>query len=316
MRNDPHHELEAKIEGHRRRLDILDGKLRDRSTNLNDLHEQLRKLKNNIGDHSITTIAKKADDAEKKLDKTNSRLDKQSAKIAEVRRDLETVHRKVRVSSGLPHADFDTWEQISPETITAIRVGLASTPVPETKLQQLRKQQEGAQKELVQWDRSLETAKLAVQGLTELPPAAERAWRKEARMWFAFRKRGPRPVEVEQRARQQRDEALRAHESATEANHRFKKADHLTRAVIRERVEDAVARDLLFPPWFESALGCFPPREPDRIERWLDAATNLVRYRLVAGVRSRVHPFGERPEESWLAAEYDEVVRHCAGQRR
>ncbi len=41
---------------------------------------------------------------------------------------------------------------------------------------------------------------------------------------------------------------------------------------------------------FEAALGMFPPTEPHRIEPWLVAATDLLRYRLLADVHSPVHP--------------------------
>lgn len=192
MNNDPYRELVAKADRHHQHLGSLEEKLRDRTGNLNDIRDRLRKLETNIGEHSIRTIVNKIDDVAKKLGKTSSRLDDQSAKIAELRRNIETLHRKIRVRSRLPHADFDTWQQeISPEMITSIREGLASTPVSETKLRQLRKKQEGAKKELVQWDESLQTAIRAVRVLTALPPVVERAWRKEARTWLAFRDRGP-----------------------------------------------------------------------------------------------------------------------------
>jgi chromosome segregation ATPase len=144
VNNDPYRELVAKADRHHQRLGSLEEKLRDRTGNLNGIRDRLRKLETNIGEHSIGAIVSKIDDVAKKFVKTSSRLDDQSATIAELRRNIETLHRKIRVSSGLPHADFDTWQQeISPEMITSIREGLASTPVPETKLRQLRKSRKG-----------------------------------------------------------------------------------------------------------------------------------------------------------------------------
>jgi len=317
VNNDPYYELAAKADRHHQRLGTIEEKLRDRSGNLNDIRDRLRKLETNLGEHSIRTILSRIDDAGKKLGTTNARLDKESAKVAELRRNIETLHRKVRVSSGLPRADFDTWQpEISPDLIELIREGLASAPVSEADVRRLHKEQERAKNDLARWDESLRAAVTAARVLTDLPPIAERLWRKEARTWLAFRERGPRPVKDEERARRQRDNAVRAHESATAAAAKSSEADDFTRATIRRRVEDAVAQDLILPGWFESALGQFPPTEPDRIEPWLVVATNLIRYRLLADVRSPMHPFGERPEDSRLAEEYDLVLRRCTDQRR
>lgn len=316
VKNDPYYELTTKIDHHDRRLDTVEQKQRDRSRNLNDIRDRLRKLETNVGEHSLRTVLGKIDDVGKKLGATDSRLDNESTKIAELRRNVEALQRKVRRSGGLPEADFDAWQpEISPEMIKSIRAGLASAPMSEAEVQMLRKKQERAKKELADWDESLQAAIRAARALTDLPPVSERVWRREAQTWLAFHDRGPRPVKNEERARRQRDDAVRAHESATATAAKSREADDLARATIRDRVEEAVARDLILPGWFESALGQFPPTKPDRIEPWLVVATDLIRYRLLADVRSRVHPFGERPDDARLAEEYDQVVRRCTDQR-
>ncbi|MEU0878309.1 hypothetical protein ABZ345_06890 [Lentzea sp. NPDC005914] len=313
MNNDPYLELATKADGHHRRLETIEQKLRDKSGNLSDIRERLRKLETKVGDHSISAVQAKIDTVGTNLRTTDKRLTREAA---ELRRNVEALHRKIRVSSGLPRADFDNWQQeIPPEMIKSILAGLASAPVSAADVQQLRTKQERAKKKLADWDEAQRAAIRAARMLADMPPVAERAWRKEARTWLAFRDRGPRPVKDEERARRQRDDAARAHESAEVVAARSREADNSACETIRERIEEAISRDLILPTWFENALGQFPPTRPERIEPWLVAATNLVRYRLLADFHNQVHPYGERPEDSRLTAEYDQVVRRCAELR-
>ncbi|MEV6716622.1 hypothetical protein AB0M48_31820 [Lentzea sp. NPDC051208] len=317
MRNDPIHNLTETTDDHHRRLDSLETALSTRSDTADKIRKRLHDLEDKVGRHSVQSVLDKVTKVETNLGKADKRLDRQSAKIEHLRLEVTALDRKVRLSGGLPRADFHTWQpDITPEMVQLIRARLAAAPVSEAKVQQLLTKLEQAQDAVTRWDRSREAAILAVKALSELPPAAERAWRKEKQTWFAFRAGGPRPVEEEVRARRQYDEAVHARRAETMALDQSTKADEAACATIRERIEDAVARDLVLPQWFDIALGLFAPGKPERIKPWLDAATRLVRYRLLADVRDPLDPYGDRPHDETLAAEYDRVVRRCSDVRR
>lgn len=315
MINDQIHQLTETSARHFQRIVELEEELGAKKKNLSEVSEQLRKLKKQLGD-DVADVLKNIKKVDKKVGETDSRLDGESAKIVKLRRDVDALHRMVRLSSGLPRADFDTWPEISPQTIQLILARLASKPVPEAEIEQLREKQERARDERVRWDRSLEAAIAAVRVLTELPVGAERLWRREARTWLAFRSSGKRPVEKEEHARRLHHEATLARQAATVAEAKSAAADEAACSVIRERVVGALAKDLVTPQWFDSALGLFPPKEPGHIKPWLDVATRLIRYRLLADVNHHLLPYGDRPPNSKLAGERDEVERLCDGQRR
>lgn len=313
MKDDGLHEL-TETTGHlQRRLDTVERKLSERKGDLKAVGGRLTKLEGKFGAHSIQTVLDKVTEVKKDFDR---RLNAQSGEIVELRRNVDALHRKIRVSAGLPEADFHEWPQISREMIRLIRASLASAPVSPAKVQRLREEHERAQERIIHWDKALQEAVPAARALTELSFDAEGLWRREARMWRAFRRGGARPVDGEAQARQQYEEAVRAQESATVAAAKSAEADRAASAVIRDRVVDALARDFVTPQWFDTALGLFPPKVPDQIEAWLLAATRLIRYRLLAPVRDPLHPYGDRPADSTLAAEYDRVVRDCSNVRR
>ncbi|MDX3659239.1 hypothetical protein PV646_18180 [Streptomyces sp. ID05-26A] len=312
---DPIQQLTQTTGRHLQRIDDLEKELGDKTKTLGDIREQVRKLEKKVGGHSVSDVVKTIEKVDKKAGETSSRMDEASTRIDTLRHDLVTLHRKVRLSSGLPRADFDTWPEISSETIQLILAGLASEPVPEAEIERLRQNQEQAREERERWDQSLKAAITAVHVMTGLPAGAERLWRREARTWSAFRRSGNRPVDKEEHARRRHDEATFARQAAMVAADNSAAANEAVCAVIRERVVDALTRDLVPPQWFDSALGLFPPKEPGQISPWLRVATRLIRYRLLADVGDRLHPYGDRPPDSKLAAERDEVERLCKGQR-
>ncbi|GGM76601.1 hypothetical protein GCM10011609_10610 [Lentzea pudingi] len=316
MKNDPIHELTQTTQHNERRIGSLENTLRVKTGNLSDILKRLGKLETKVGEHSVGLMHKKIGDIDTKLGKTETRLDRESARIVKLRRDVDTLHGMVRLSSGLPQADYDTWPEISSEMIELIRERLAAKPVSEAEIERLRRQQEKARDERLRWDRSLEEAVVAVRALTGLPAGAERLWRKQARTWLAFRGSGERPLAKEEHARREHDEATRVRQAATAAEANAAAADEEACGVIRERVVHALAQSFMPPRWFESALGLFPPKEPGHIKPWLDVATRLIRYRLLAGVTDELFPYGDRPPDSKLAGERDEVERLCDGQRR
>ncbi|RDI34866.1 hypothetical protein [Lentzea flaviverrucosa] len=317
MRNDPIHDLTETIDEHERRLSSIDTALSTRSKTIDEIRRRVRELEDKVGKHSVGSVLDKVKTVETNLGNANKRLDAQSAEIANLRLDVRALSRKVRSSGDLPRADFHTWQpDITPEMVQLIRARLAAAPVSPAKVQQLQTKLEQAQEQVAGWDRSREAAIMAVQAMTELPQGAERAWRKEKRTWSAFRASGSRPTGEEALARHRHDEAVRARRSETVALAQSKEADEAACATIRRRVQDAVAQDLVLPHWCDIALGLFSPGKPDRIKPWLDAATKLIRYRLLADIRDSLHAYGDRPSDETLAAEYDRVVGHCSDVRR
>lgn len=291
--------------------------LHDLKETIGEHHGKLRDLENKVGEHSVQSVVDRVGKVEENLGTTGTRLDSQSADIANLRLDIIALNRKVRLSAGLSRPDFATWQpDITLEMIELIRAGLVAAPVPEAKVQQLWTKLQQAQEEVARWDRSRQAAILAVRALCELPQTAERAWRKEERTWSAFHAGSPRPAGDEVLARRLYNEAVHAQRSKKAALDLSKEADDAACATIRRRVQDAVAQDLVLPHWCDIALGLFSPAKPDRIEPWLDAATKLIRYRLLADIQDSLHAYGDRPSDETLAAEHDRVVQRCSDVRR
>ncbi|ANZ43060.1 hypothetical protein BBK82_27325 [Lentzea guizhouensis] len=84
---------------------------------------------------------------------------------------------------------------------------------------------------------------------------------------------------------------------------------------MRARIEDAVARDLLFPAWFENMLG--PAAPPGRADDWLYTATDVVLYRVLHGIDSPADALGPAPQEQGHRRTlHERLVVECAGYRK
>jgi hypothetical protein len=64
---------------------------------------------------------------------------------------------------------------------------------------------------------------------------------------------------------------------------------------LRSIVADAVGEGALLPAWFTTVLGPIPPAEDTRA--WMDAATQLLAYRVTYGVTDPIVPLGFEPGE-------------------
>jgi hypothetical protein len=64
-------------------------------------------------------------------------------------------------------------------------------------------------------------------------------------------------------------------------------------AALRVRVADAVGEGALLPAWFTSVLGPIPPAEDTR--SWMEAATDLLAYRVTYGVDDPASALGPEP---------------------
>ncbi|GAA3372157.1 hypothetical protein GCM10017744_102530 [Streptomyces antimycoticus] len=71
------------------------------------------------------------------------------------------------------------------------------------------------------------------------------------------------------------------------------RADTKLRTRLRSRLADAISGKDLLPVWFETALGPLPPhRNP---QAWMEAATDLVAYRITYRITDPVVPLGQPP---------------------
>jgi len=130
-------------------------------------------------------------------------------------------------------------------------------------------------------------------------------WRTKYEHWQKFVKAGPRP-EAPDEGGHAKDAAAKSagNEAVAEA-----------RAKIRERIEDAVARDLLFPAWFENILG--PAAPPGKADDWLYTATDVVLYRLLHEVTSPADALGPAPQElGHRRTLHDRLIVECADYRK
>ena len=160
-------------------------------------------------------------------------------------------------------------------------------------------------KAIAEYDRRAHEAIDAAEALTTLPPNAESLWRKKYDNWQKFVKAGERP-EAPDEPGHAKDAAAKSagNEAVAEA-----------RATIRERVEDAVARDLLFPAWFENVLG--PAAPPGKADDWLYTATDVVLYRLLHDITSPADALGQAPQDQGHRRSlHERLIVECAEYRK
>ncbi|MGZ3143918.1 hypothetical protein ACVDFE_18380 [Lentzea chajnantorensis] len=239
-------------------------------------------------------------DNNRRLTGTNDRVSELAESVHRLERLLVALNRKVRAGVA-ERADFDDWpgiDQTLVDTILAGQDAYARKTFTPQEAQDTRKL-------IARYDARLAEAIDAAEGLTNLPANAESLWRAKYARWQAFGKLGRRPPAPD-------DEA---HAGDAAARSQGNEAVAEARRQIRERIEDAVARDLLFPAWFENALG--PAAPPGCADDWLCTATDVVLYRLLHGVDSPADALGPAPrEQGHRRTLHDRLVGECAEYRR
>lgn len=284
MKIDPQKALEDKAERLKRDLKELTARIENAETEA--ARQQL----------SITNQLR---DATERLAGTEDRVRGLAESVHRLERLFIALNRKVR-AGGAEKADFDSWPEIGEEQIARIAKGQEAyarrkfTP-QEAKL---------ARKAVAEYDRQAAEAIEAAEALTHLPPNAESLWRKHYLRWTAI---------TAQARPELPDGDTRASDSAAKSAGNTAIAE--VRGHIRARIEDAVARDLLFPAWFENALG--PAAPPGRADDWLFTATDVVLYRLLHKVTSPADALGPAPlEEGHRKTLHDRLTAECAEYRR
>lgn len=162
-------------------------------------------------------------------------------------------------------------------------------------------------------------ALVAARAATELDHADAGGWRQMVATWngaVSARKEAEAALPSAQAeattARADLDAAVARDDQARPRVTRADGARTALLAAIRARIAAAVRDDLLFPSWFETALG--PGAPSTNTGPWLDTAVDVVAYRLVNHVDDQVLALGERPaEEGWRRAEFDRLTNACRG---
>ena len=284
MNIDPVKALEGKVERLGKDLKALETRLDNAQTDAaHDLLSQTNRLK----------------DTSRKLSRTDDRVTELAESVHRLERLLVALNRKVRAGETRK-ADFESWPEIENGELAKIVQGQEAysrrTLTPQ--------EAENTRKAIAEYDRKAHEAIEAAESLTHLPANAESLWRKHYRQWKA--------ISTRERPEAPDDDT---HAKDTAAKSAGNEAIKRTRQQIRARIEDAVANDLLFPAWFENALG--PAAPPGRADDWLYTATDVVLYRLLHGVTSPADALGPAPaEDGHRKTLHDRLVTECAGYRR
>jgi hypothetical protein len=108
-------------------------------------------------------------------------------------------------------------------------------------------------------------------------------------------------------ARRELDAAIARNNLAEPKVRRGEQARTTLLTKIRSRISEAARDDLLFPAWFENALG--PGAPATNTKSWLDTASEVVAYRLVNGIDDQLLVLGQRPTTSgWQQDEHDNLA--------
>ncbi|SDH19519.1 hypothetical protein SAMN05216553_117153 [Lentzea fradiae] len=283
MNIDPQKALEDKVERLKRDLKALTTRIENSETEAAQQH---------LG------VTNQIRDTTRKITKTDDRVSELAESVHRLERLLIALNRKVR-AGNTGKADFDSWPEVGDEQLARIAKGQEAyarrkfTP-QEAKL---------ARKAVAEYDRQALEAVEAAEALTHLPPTAESLWRKNYRQWTAITTK-VRP-ELPEGDTQASDSAAKSAGNTAIAE---------VRRHIRARIEDAVARDLLFPAWFENMLG--PAAPPGRADDWLYTATDVVLYRLLHKVTSPADALGPAPrEDGHRKTLFDRLTAECAEHR-
>ncbi|MET9226589.1 hypothetical protein [Lentzea sp. NPDC003310] len=276
----------------------LDDKIERLKKEVKSLETRIDNAQTEAAHHQLGTT-NQVRDTTRKLTKTDDRVTELAESVHRLERLLVALNRKVRASETRK-ADFDDWPEITPEQVAKILKG------QEAYARRTFTQQEAkdTRKAIAEYDRKAHEALEAAEALTHLPPNAEALWRKHYKQW--------QTVQHQERPQAPDDDT---HAKDTVAKSAGNEAIKQTRGHIRARIEDAVARDLLFPAWFENLLG--PAAPPGRADDWLYTATDVVLYRLLHGVTSPADALGPAPsEEGHRKTLHDRLTGECAEYRR
>lgn len=276
----------------------LDDKVERLKKDLKSLGDRVDNAQTDAAQQQLSTT-NQLRDTNRKLTRTNDRITELAESVHRLERLLVALNRKVRAGET-EKADFDTWPEIGKPLLARILAGQEAyarkTFTPE--------EAKHTRKAIAAYDRQAHEAIDAAEALTTLPPNAESLWRKKYKQWQAITK-------IERPQAPDDD----THAKDTAAKSAGNEAVAEARRLIRTRIEDAVARDLLFPAWFENMLG--PAAPPGKADDWLYTATDVVLYRLLHDVTSPADALGPAPQEhGHRRSLHDRLIVECADYRK
>lgn len=276
----------------------LDGKIERLKKDLKSLGNSLDNAQTEAAQQQLSTT-NQLRDTTRKLAKTNERVTELADSVHRLERLLVALNRKVRAGET-QKADFDTWPEIEKSLIARILAGQEAYARKTFTPQEAK----DTRKAIADYDKAALAAIDAAEALTTLPPNAESLWRKKYKQWHTI-------------TRKQRPDAPdeNGHAKDTAAKSAGNEAVAEARELIRTRIEDAVAQDLLFPAWFENMLG--PAAPPGKADDWLYTATDVVLYRLLHDVTSPASALGSAPQEQGHRRTlHDRLIVECADYRK
>jgi len=276
----------------------LDDKVERLKKDLKSLGDRVDNAQTDAAQQQLSTT-NQIRDTTRKIAKTNDRVTELAESVHRLERLLVALNRKVRASET-QKADFDTWPEIEKSLLARILAGQEAYARKTCTPQEAK----DTRKAIAEYDRAALAAIDAAEALTTLPPNAEALWRKKYRQWRAI-KGMARPEAPDENG----------HAGDTAAKSAGNEAIGRARELIRARIEDAVARDLLFPAWFENMLG--PAAPPGKADDWLYTATDVVLYRLLHDVTSPASALGRAPQEQGHRRDlHDRLIVECAEYRK
>jgi hypothetical protein len=276
----------------------LDGKIERLKKDLKSLGDRIDNAQTEAAQQQLSTT-NQLRDTTRKVAKTNERVTELADSVHRLERLLVALNRKVRAGETRK-ADFDSWPEIEKPLIARILAGQEAYARKTFTPQEAK----DTRKAIADYDKAALAAIDAAEALTTLPPNAESLWRKKYKQWHAI-------------TRKQRPDAPdeSGHAKDTAAKSAGNEAVAQARELIRTRIEDAVAQDLLFPAWFENMLG--PAAPPGKADDWLYTATDVVLYRLLHDVTSPANALGAPPQEQGHRRTlHDRLIVECADYRK
>ncbi|GAA3660128.1 hypothetical protein C8D88_105554 [Lentzea atacamensis] len=276
----------------------LDDKVERLKKDLKSLGDRIDNAQTDAAQHKLSTT-NQVRDTTRKIAKTNERVTELAESVHRLERLLVALNRKVRAGETRK-ADFDTWPEIGKPLIARILAGQEAYARRTFTPQEAKTRRRA----VAEYDRQAHEAIDAAEALTTLPPNAESLWRKKYEQWQTI-------------VGKQRPEAPDDNEHAGDAAAKTagNEAVAQARELIRARIEDAVANDLLFPAWFENMLG--PAAPPGKADDWLYTATDVVLYRLLHDITSPASALGTAPQEQGHRRTlHDRLIVECADYRK
>ncbi len=258
------------------------------TSDLDDVHSDVRQLQNEVAD--LNEIGRRVDDLEVGIQRLQTSVD--------------WLESHVRSFDGAPEANLQPEDEELDAMVRVIEAGAAVEA-------QLRPEHEvsAARRDVdvhAQYAREHQTAVATLldscTALTDLDwkhpdhTDARSAYRTAKSDWEEVTSRltSTTPAANAGRVILADDQVARTASIDTVVAGRDNEARLLIR--LRTRISDAVSTRQLLPIWLSATLGPMPPR--GRVDEWLEAATDLLRYRVTYEIHDPVAPVGPVPPDA------------------